>query len=82
MLVKSSTVIRIKKCEENNKKGIKTRRIFHADFKSGEKVGKMFLSSRKYDQGCSSRIRILTFYPSQNSDPGVILDLDPQNWLR
>jgi hypothetical protein len=25
---------------------------------------KLFLSSRKYDPGCSSRIRILTFYPS------------------
>jgi hypothetical protein len=24
----------------------------------------LFLSSRKYDPGCSSRIRILTFYPS------------------
>ncbi len=28
----------------------------------------MFLSSRKYDPGCSSRIRILNFYPI--SDPG------------
>jgi hypothetical protein len=26
---------------------------------------KLFLSSRKYDPGCSSRIRILTFYPSR-----------------
>jgi hypothetical protein len=26
---------------------------------------KWFLSSRKYDPGCSSRIRILTFYPSR-----------------
>jgi hypothetical protein len=32
----------------------------------------MFLSSRKYhDTGCSSRIRILTFYPSRILDPGV-----------
>jgi hypothetical protein len=31
----------------------------------------MFLSSRKYDPGCSSRIRILIFYPSQIPDPGV-----------
>ena len=26
---------------------------------------KWFLSSRKYDPGCSSRIRMLTFYPSR-----------------
>jgi hypothetical protein len=26
---------------------------------------KKFLSSRKYDPGCSSRIRMLTFYPSR-----------------
>jgi hypothetical protein len=26
---------------------------------------KLFLSSRKYDSGCSSRIRILIFYPSR-----------------
>jgi hypothetical protein len=31
---------------------------------------KGFLSSRKYDPGCSSRIRILTFYPSRIPDPG------------
>ncbi len=31
---------------------------------------KWFLSSRKYDPGCISRIRILTFYLSRNSDPG------------
>jgi hypothetical protein len=31
---------------------------------------KWFLSSRKYDPGCSSRIRILTFYPSRIQDPG------------
>ncbi len=29
-----------------------------------------FLSSRKYDSGWRSRIRILTFYPSRISDPG------------
>ncbi len=29
----------------------------------------MFLSSRKYDPGCSSRIRILIFYPSRIADP-------------
>ncbi len=29
-----------------------------------------FLSSRKYIPGCSSRIRILIFYPSRISDPG------------
>jgi hypothetical protein len=32
---------------------------------------KWFLSSRKYDPVCSSRIRILTFYPSRIPDPGV-----------
>jgi hypothetical protein len=31
----------------------------------------LFLSSRKYDPGCSSRIRILIFYPSRIPDPGV-----------
>jgi hypothetical protein len=30
---------------------------------------KLFLSTRKYDPGCSSRVRILIFYPPQ--DPGV-----------
>jgi hypothetical protein len=30
---------------------------------------KSFLSSQKYDPGCSSRIRILIFYPSRISDP-------------
>jgi hypothetical protein len=32
---------------------------------------KWFLSSRIFDPGCSSRIRILTFYPSWMPDPGV-----------
>jgi hypothetical protein len=31
---------------------------------------KWFLSSRKYDPGCSSRIRILICYPSRIQDPG------------
>jgi hypothetical protein len=38
---------------------------------------KWFLSSRKYDPGCSSRIRILTFYLSQIPDPGVKKAPDP-----
>jgi hypothetical protein len=38
---------------------------------------KWFLSSRKYDPGCSSRIRILTFYPSRIPDPGVKKAPDP-----
>jgi hypothetical protein len=38
---------------------------------------KWFLSSRKYDSGCSSRIRILTFYPSRIPDPGVKKAPDP-----
>ncbi len=42
-----------------------------------------FLSSRKYDPGCSSRIRMLTFYPSriQGSKRHWIPDPDPQHWL-
>jgi hypothetical protein len=32
---------------------------------------KLFLSSRKYDLGCSSQIRILIFYPSRIPDPCV-----------
>ncbi len=41
-----------------------------------------FLSSRKYDPGCSSRIRMLTFYPSRIRDPGpgVKKAPDPQHW--
>ncbi len=35
------------------------------------------LSSRKYDPGCSSRIRILTFYPSRIPDPGLKKAPDP-----
>jgi hypothetical protein len=48
---------------------------------------KLFLSSRKYDPGCSFRIRILIFYPSrivernQGSKRHRIPDPDPQNWL-
>ncbi len=38
---------------------------------------KWFLSSMKYGPGCSSRIRILTFYPSRIPDPGVKKAPDP-----
>jgi hypothetical protein len=38
---------------------------------------KLFLSSRKYDPGCSSPIRILTFYPSRIPEPGVKKAPDP-----
>jgi hypothetical protein len=38
---------------------------------------KWVLSSRKYDPGCSSRIRMLTFYPSRIPDPGVKKAPDP-----
>ncbi len=40
-----------------------------------------FLSSRKYDPGCSSRIRILNFYPSRipGSKSHQIPDTDPQH---
>ncbi len=42
---------------------------------------KLFLSSWKYDPDCSSRIRILIFYPSRIPDPGVKKQriLDPQH---
>jgi hypothetical protein len=43
---------------------------------------KWFLSSRKYDPGCSSRIRMLTFYPSRIPDPGVKKAPDPRSWIR
>ncbi len=41
-----------------------------------------FLSPRKYDPGCSSRVRILIFYPSQIPNPKKhrIPDPDPQHW--
>jgi hypothetical protein len=50
---------------------------------------KRFLSSRKYDPGCSSRIPDPNdgdFYPSRIPDPGVkkalVPDLDPQLWYK
>jgi hypothetical protein len=45
-------------------------------------IQKMFLSSQKYDPGCSSWIRILIFYPSRIPDPGSKRHRipDPQNW--
>jgi hypothetical protein len=44
---------------------------------------KLFLSTRKYDLGCSSRIRILSFYPSRipGSKRHWIPDPDPQHCL-
>ncbi len=48
-----------------------------------QKKEKWFLSSRKYDPGYSSRIRMPTFYPSRIPDPGSkrhrIPDPDPQH---
>jgi hypothetical protein len=41
------------------------------------KPQKWFLSSGKYDPSCSSRIRILTFYPSRNPDSMVKKAPDP-----
>ncbi len=38
---------------------------------------KLFLSSRKYDSGCSSRTRILIFDPSRIQDSGVKNEPDP-----
>ena len=54
------------------------RFFFHPGSKFSKK---MFLSSRKYDPGCSSRIRILIFYPSriQGSKRHRIPDPDPQH---
>jgi hypothetical protein len=43
---------------------------------------KWFLSSRKWDPDCSSRIRILTFYPSRIPDPGVKRAQDPGSRFR
>ncbi len=54
-----------------------------------KKTIKWFLSSTKYDPGCSFWIRMLTFYPSRISDPGsrgqkgtgsATLG-DPQHWF-
>ncbi len=41
-----------------------------------------FLSSRKYDPCCLSRIRILTFYPSRIPVPGVKKAPDPGSRIR
>jgi hypothetical protein len=40
---------------------------------------KLFLSSRKYNPGCSSRILILIFYPSRIPDPRVKKAPDPRS---
>jgi hypothetical protein len=42
----------------------------------------MFLSSRKYDLGCSTWIRILIFYPSRIPDPGDKKAPDPGSRIR
>jgi hypothetical protein len=47
-----------------------------------KKPKKWFLSSRKYDPGCSSRIRMLTFYPSRIPDPGIKKAPDPGSRIR
>ncbi len=51
-----------------------------------KKAKKWFLSSKKYDPGCSSRIRMLTFsHPGsriQRSKRYPIPDPDPQQWKR
>jgi hypothetical protein len=47
-----------------------------------QKTKKWFLSSRKYDPGCSSRIRMLTFYPSRIPDPGIKKPPDPGSRIR
>jgi hypothetical protein len=46
---------------------------------------KLFLSSWKYDPGCSSRIGILIFYPTRAPDPGfgsTTLDLASGPYLQ
>jgi hypothetical protein len=49
-----------------------------------KKSKKWFLSSKKYDPGCSSRIQMLTFsHPGSRGQKGTqsrIPDPDPQNW--
>jgi hypothetical protein len=54
-------------------------RIKEFKYFNPKKTEKWFLSSRKYDPGCSSRIRIrmLTFYPSRIPDPVVKKAPDP-----
>ncbi len=46
---------------------------------------KWFIISRKYDPGCSSRIRILTFYPSRIQGSKRhrirIRNTDPEQWI-
>ncbi len=56
-------------------------RIKEFKYFNPKKPKKWFLSSRKYDPGCSSRIRMLTFYPSriQGSKRHRIPDL--QHWF-
>jgi hypothetical protein len=51
-------------------------------FNPPKKPKKWFLSSRKYDTGCSSRIRMLIFYPSRIQGPKRhrIPDPEPQHW--
>jgi hypothetical protein len=46
------------------------------------KPKKWFLSFWKYDSDCSSRIRILTIYPSRISDPRVKKATDPRFQIR
>jgi hypothetical protein len=45
-------------------------RIKEFKYFNPKKTKKWFRSSKKYDPGCSSRIRMLTFYQSRISDPG------------
>jgi|688.fasta_scaffold1095416_1 hypothetical protein len=42
----------------------------------------MFLSSRKYDLGCSSRIRILLFYPSRIPDIQLAPDRESETLVK
>jgi hypothetical protein len=52
-------------------------RIKELKYFNPKKPLKWFLSPRKYETGCSSRIRILTFYPSRIPDLGIKKAPDP-----
>ena len=52
-------------------------RIKEFKYFNPKKPKKWYLSSRKYDPGCSSRKRMLSFYPSRIPDPGVKKAPDP-----
>jgi hypothetical protein len=74
-------VVRIRDVYPGSRIRIFPSRIPIKEFKYGILTQKLFLSSRKYDPGCSTRIRI-PFLPIP--DPGVkkAPDPDPQHWKK